>query len=157
MDIKNIDKLRELDGFIWGEDKENILESIYYEDVDGTELQFKRNIKNIDGKYETINMFEISEKNLDELEFYGLKVVLNEKPKLRRKEQERISRESYFARDMNGNLYEYLDKPRQSKEFGRWQTDYAFIQINSDLFTFITWESGKAWSKSELMELEVVD
>ena len=102
-------------------------------------------------------MFDVSEKNLTELEFYGLKVVLNEKPKLMRKEQERISRESYFARDMNGNLYEYLDKPRQSKEFGRWQTDYAFIQINSDLFTFITWESGKAWSKSELMELEVVD
>jgi hypothetical protein len=27
--------------------------------------------------------------------------------------------------------------------------------IDKSLFPFITWESGKAWSKSELMELEV--
>ena len=84
MQTKTIDKLRELDDFIWGEEKENILESIYCEDIDGTELQFKRNIKNIDGNYEIVNMFEVSEKNLDELEFYGLKVILNEKAKLTR-------------------------------------------------------------------------
>ena len=117
----------------------------------------EKNYIDSDGEMEDRRSKFFSLKNLTELEFYGLKVILNEKPKLTRKEQERISRESYFARDENDNLYEYLDKPRQSKEFGRWQTNYAFIQINPDLFPFITWESGKAWSKAELMELEVVE
>ena len=125
--------------------------------LENIELKAETDTFDNEGLLCCISLRFIGLENLTELEFYGLKVVLNEKPKLRRKEQERISRESYFARDMNGNLYEYLDKPRQSKEFGRWQTDYAFIQINSDLFTFITWESGKAWSKSELMELKVID
>ena len=158
MDIKNIDKLRELDGFIWGEDKENILESIYYEDVDGTELQFKRNIKNIDGKYETINMFEISEKNLDELEFYGLKVILNEKPKLTREEKEYIEAEWYIARDKDNKLFLYHIHPNRNEEYEEWEPSISSrtcaIDINRTLFPFITWESGKAWSKSELMELE---
>ena len=156
MQTKHIEKLEELNGYEWYHNGRD-----FY--LDGSIssksklVLIEKNYIDSDGEMEDRRSKFFSLKNLTELEFYGLKVVLNEKPKLTRKEQERISRESYFARDMNGNLYEYLDKPQQSKEFGRWQTDYAFIQINSDLFTFITWESGKAWSKAELMELEVMD
>ena len=158
MDIKNIDKLRELDGFIWGEDKENILESIYYEDVDGTELQFKRNIKNIEGNYETINIFEISEKNLDELEFYGLKVVLNEKPKLTREERDFLEIhdiDTYVARDESGLLVIGNTEPIQENDYWEWEENKLYLSEST--FNFITWESGKAWSKAELMELEVVE
>ena len=154
MQIKIIEKLEELNDFEW----EYKGKKFYLcDEARSLPVLYQRNRINTSGTINSSEIMYISLKNLTELEFYGLKVVLNEKPKLMRKEQERISRESYFARDMNGNLYEYLDKPRQSKEFGRWQTNYAFIQINSDLFTFITWESGKAWSKAELMELEVVE
>ena len=157
MQTKHIEELEELINEKWNFNKKKFkLEKSHM--VGATVvLHMLNNKENTNGEEEDKAVFWVNEKNYKELEFYGLKVVLNEKPKLTRKEQEHISRESYFARDMNGNLYEYLDKPRQSKEFGRWQTDYAFIQINSDLFTFITWESGKAWSKSELMKLKVID
>ena len=83
MQTKNIYKLRELDEFMWGENKENILESIYSEDAFGTELQFKINIKNIDGNYEIVNMFEVSEKNLDVAVLYmldlNIKDIIDEK------------------------------------------------------------------------------
>ena len=154
MQTKHIYKLRELDGFMWGNGKENIFESIYCEDIDGTELQFKREYKNIEGKCEIINMFEVSEKNLDELEFYGLKVVLNEKPKLTRKEREFIEKDIYFARDEDGDMRVYFDKPRQGTSM--WWGEVC-ARANENQFPFITWESGKAWSKAELMELEVVD
>ena len=151
MQTKHIEKLEELKGYEWKYHGKKFL-------LTGQDYLVLKQTDTFDneGLLCCISLRFIGLENLTELEFYGLKVVLNEKPKLMRKEQERISRESYFARDMNGNLYEYLDKPQQSKEFGRWQTDYAFIQINSDLLTFITWESGKAWSKAELMELEVM-
>ena len=161
MQTKTIDKLRELDDFIWGEEKENILESIYCEDIDGTELQFKRNIKNIDGNYEIVNMFEVSEKNLDELEFYGLKVIVNEKANLTREEREYLSAEWYIARDDDGKLFFYHMYPKRNEEYKEWEPNVesraCALDINRTLFPFITWESGKAWSKAELMELEVVE
>ena len=160
MQTKTIDKLRELDGFIWGEEKENILESIYCEDIDGTELQFKRNIKNIDGNYEIVNMFEISEKNLDELEFYGLKVILNEKPKLTSGEKyiiECIDGEIWLARNKDGSIMMFSENPEVFKMTWSVDIEHSLIPLNPELFKFITWESGKAWSKAELMELEVVD
>ena len=152
MQTKTIDKLEELKGYEWEYHGKKFL-------LTGQDYLVLKQTDTFDneGLLCCISLRFIGLENLTELEFYGLKVILNEKPKLTRKEQERISRESYFARDENGNLYEYLDKPRQSKEFGSWQTDHAFIQINPDLFNFITWESGKAWSKAELMELEVID
>ena len=155
MQTKHIDKLEDLNGFEWEYQGKEFFFRIYtLADEYTLALAIKKFKDYKTGEEEEKNLIHFSLRNLTELEFYGLKVVLNEKPKLTRKEQERISRESYFARDENDNLYEYLDKPRQSKEFGRWQTNYAFIQINPDLFNFITWESGKAWSKSELMKLK---
>ena len=40
-----------------------------------------------------------------------------------------------------------------------WSVDieHSLIPLNPELFKFITWESGKAWSKAELMELKVID
>ena len=39
-----------------------------------------------------------------------------------------------------------------------WLTDDGIgLILSDDIFNFITWESGKAWSKAELMELEVVE
>ena len=66
----------------------------------------------------------------------------------------------YISRNKKGNLRLHTEKPEQSetewfftcKTFG--DTWYGII-LNDRALQFITWESGKAWSKSELMELEV--
>lgn len=152
--IKFIDKLEDLEGFEWSyKNAEFILESVSEE-----LLSLKqKNVIYSNGIIGVINLKPITLCNLSELGLFGLKVVLNEKPKLTRQEQECISQERYFARDKSGSLYEYLDKPQQSKKYELWQSDYDFVLIDSNLFPFITWESGKAWSKAELMELEVVE
>ena len=151
MITKNIDRLRELHGFKWGD---NSLESIYVNDEFGTELAFKRKMLHSSGNREFIELFEVSENNLTELEFYGLKVILNGKTKVTREERRLL--ESYeldFKICRHGDALwltvfrSSIDNPFTNK----------FIQINDELFPFITWESGKAWSKAELMELEVVE
>ena len=157
MDIKNIDKLRELKGFEWGNRnriKENHGSSM-------NSLVFERLTKTVNGESKWIDMFNVSANNLDELEFYGLKVVLDEKPKLTREEKILIEcheDEFFIARSENNSLCIFEKMPQQCSlgHWGRIWGDDRLV-INSELFPFITWESGKAWSKSELMELEVVE
>lgn len=58
----------------------------------------------------------------------------------------------YIARDKDGTLeiYEYLPTRNSLTWFHpQWK------KINPNAFSFITWESGKAWSIGELLELEV--
>lgn len=158
MEIKHINKLRELDGFNW---EGNMLRSIYVKDEYGTELNLKRKIKYIDGSFKTVILFEVSEKNLSELEFYGLKVVLNEKPKLTKKERGFLEchGDNFFiarSKDNSLSIFEIMPEQCLSRYWGRSFRDDRLV-INNNLFKFITWESGKAWSKSELMELEVVE
>ena len=68
-------------------------------------------------------------------------------------------RDLYIARNSDGNLYLFLDK-RPSCFSGYWEyTEYGRggyrVYLDNKLFGFI--EKGHIWSKSELMELEVVD
>ena len=68
----------------------------------------------------------------------------------------------YIARSGDGCLSLFNDNP--SRDEKDWylhdpeceNVDFGIL-INKALFGFITWESRKAWSKSELMELEVVE
>ncbi len=149
MDIKNIDKLEDLKDFEWEyKNAEFILE------FDGSEYLLLKQKNGIcsNGKIESLRMRVISLLNLSELEFYGLKVILNEKPKLTRKAREFLENEIYFARDEDGDLYIYFDKP--TRENSVWDSN-LYRRLNKKLFPFITWESGKAWSKADLMELAV--
>ncbi len=67
----------------------------------------------------------------------------------------------YIARSSDGYLSLFNDEP--SRDDKNWylhdpeceNVDFGIL-INKASFPFITWESGKAWSKSELMELEVI-
>ena len=59
---------------------------------------------------------------------------------------------AYIARDKDGTLCIYGGCPYQ--DISTWITS-CWIEIDTNLFQFITWESGKAWSMEELLKLEV--
>ena len=124
-------------------------------------LHMLNNKENTNGEEEDKAVFWVNEKNYKELEFYGLKVVMNEKLKLTREEKEYIEAEWYIARDKDNKLFLYHIHPNRNEEYEEWEPSIGSracaIDINRTLFPFITWESGKAWSKAELMELEVED
>ena len=154
VDIKNIDKLRELKGFEWGNRnriKENHGSSM-------NRLVFERLTKTVNGESKWIDMFNVSANNLDELEFYGLKVVLNEKPKLTRKERDflEIHTDEFFMgrQPCIGLFMTDIEPILENHSWAFINADYR-IYLDYENFKFITWESGKAWSKAELMELEV--
>ena len=158
MDIKNIDKLEDLKGHEW--ECRGLQLKLDGFDIRNETLQlhsknFLSEIGDIIGRFE----FIVSKYNLEQLEFYGLKVVLNEKPKLTRKERNLLEchRDIYIARDCGGKINIYSKEPQESILSNVWFSTATQLQISNELFKFIVWESGKAWSKSELMELEVVD
>lgn len=61
----------------------------------------------------------------------------------------------FIARDKDEILCIYKTEPFQS-DLG-WILGWAgrWIEIDGNLFQFITWESGKAWSIKDLLKLEV--
>lgn len=167
MQTKNIEKLEELKDYPWEyKDKKFILNS-----VNGGAILIHKDFIGIDGKLRNFPLMTINHKNLTELEFYGLKVILNEKPKITREEWEFLEAfedcRIYIARNKREavDLRLFKKRPSQSCVGEVWfegpnidltEDDYGIV-LNSKLFPFITWESGKAWSKTELMELEVVE
>ena len=67
---------------------------------------------------------------------------------------------SYIARDSNGSLFLYSQKPVQLN--GGWLIDNGCEGMNGnifaicpDFFKFITWESDKCWSVEELRQMPV--
>ena len=157
-----IEKLEELNGYEWYHNGRGF----YLDESISSKSKLvliEKNYIDSDGEMEDRRSAFFSLKNLTELEFYGLKVVLNEKPKLTRQEQEFLKSidmdEMHIARDEDGDIYCFFQPPKIIKDY--WSRNdpngiYCF-KIFDNLFSFITWESGKAWSKSELMELEVVE
>ena len=59
----------------------------------------------------------------------------------------------YVARDESGVLCIYALPPVRRE--WNWDTYSSTLILNPNLFPFITWESGKAWSIEELKELKV--
>ena len=166
MKTVNIDKLEDLNGFEWEYQGKEFFFRIYtLVDEYTLALAIKKFKDYKTGEEEEKNLIHFSLRNLTELEFYGLKVVLNEKPKLTRKERDFLEmledNQTYIARE---------DNPWGLRLFGfeptQYDSEWLFIDgenedggicLKYELFPFITWESGKAWSKAELMELEVED
>ena len=163
MNTINIEKLEELINEKWDFNKKNFKLKKSYMVGATVVLHMLNNKENTNGKEEDKAVFWVNEKNYKELEFYGLKVVLNEKPKLTREERDFLKcidmDEIYIARDEDGGIYCFLQLPKIMNDY--WSRNdhngiYCF-RIFENLFSFITWESGKAWSKSELMKLKVID
>ena len=159
MITKNIYKLKELHKFEWeSQGKKLTIRNNAREDR--YDLYFLRFLDWGGNIISELQLFRITARNLSELEFYGLKVILNEKPKLSREDKEFLTQDQYFARDENGILWLYHQKP--TKTAGFWECanggkNIGFSTGINHLFPFITWESGKAWNKSELMGLEVME
>lgn len=159
MQTKHIEKLEDLKDFKWTYNGKDFILSC----VGGGWILIQENFIDFQGKIKDLMLMTITFKNLSELEFYGLKVILNEKPnpKLTREEREYLSAEWYIARDDDGKLFFYHMYPKRNEEYKEWEPNVesraCALEINRTLFPFITWESGKAWSKSELLELEVVE
>ena len=166
MQTKTIDKLEDLKGYEWEYNKKYFKIAhlkLYVQpaqpEIHGLNL-IQINALDFHGNSQDETIRRIGENNLTELEFYGLKVILNEKPKLSREDKEFLTQDQYFARDENGILWLYHQKP--TKTAGFWECanggkNIGFSTGINHLFPFITWESGKAWSKAELIELEVVE
>ncbi|ACZ08279.1 Uncharacterised protein [Sebaldella termitidis] len=158
--IKNIDKLEDLKDFEWEYKNKKflLLDAVAFDDM---LTLVEKNYIDADGYMSEKRYRSFSLKNLTELEFFGLKVVLNEKPKLSKEDKEFLEKEMYFARERNGTLYVYFEKPVQVLEDGQWEANtfntFDCFPIDEEKFPFITWKSGKAWSKAELMELEVIE
>lgn len=103
-------------------------------------------------------LFTVTLSNLDELEFLGLKIILEEEPKITQKNEDFLKREIYFARDSDGSLFLYFGEPIISHQDKNWDSEDSFyFKLDTDLFPFITWESEKFWSRSELLKLGVKD
>ena len=158
MQTKHIEKLEELKGFEWDHNEKEFILEPNHSCIPSLKLIIKNFIAPLSRKFTVVHLFDVSEKNLTELEFYGLKVVLNEKPKLTRKERDFLEIhdiETYIARDESGLLVIGNTEPIQENDYWEWEENKLYL--GESTFNFITWESGKAWSKAELMELEVID
>ena len=161
MQTKHIEKLEDLNNFEWeynGKHFKIAYLKLYVQpdksEINGLNL-IQTDSMNFHGNIQAETIRRIGEKNLTELKFYGLEVVLNEKPKLTREERQSLE-DIYLARDEDGELYMFFGKPTQQSCTWLNEDNYCF-ETNANLFPFITWKSGKAWSKAELMELEVED
>lgn len=81
------------------------------------------------------------------------------KPKLTKQERavvEAFSAPTHnyrIARDANGVLYIYYGIPAR-REYN-WSAFSPALEIEPELFPFITWESRRAWSIKDLLDLEV--
>ena len=164
MQTIKIEKLEELEGYEWEYKNKKflLLDAVAFDDM---LTLVEKNYIDVDGYMSEKRYRSFSLKNLTELEFFGLKVILNEKPKITRKEREFLEmledNQTYIARE---------DNPWGLRLFGfeptQYDSEWLFIDgenedggicLKYELFPFITWKSGKAWSKAELMELEVED
>ena len=158
MQTKTIDKLEDLNGFEWEYKGKKF--KIYDPECFPDKLMLATIIISANtGKDIEKDLFPVGLKNVKELEFYELKIIINEKPKLTKEDKEFLEKDFYVTRDTARNLFLFFEKPIQNQTTGLWDSETSLnLYIEEDrLFPFITWDSGKAWSKAELMELEVID
>ena len=67
---------------------------------------------------------------------------------------------TYIARDADGRLHLFIEEPQMQKnswyiKLKECEDDTFGIEIDSDLFGFISWDSETAWSISELIKLDI--
>ena len=66
--------------------------------------------------------------------------------------------DNYIARDNNGQLFVYSTKPKQISDCWIAEDEgmiVNMVEIRSDFFKFITWESDNCWSVAELLKMPV--
>lgn len=80
-------------------------------------------------------------------------------PKLTKKEKaflDGITSAIYIARDSYDKLFLFTREPYKSTSSTVWVlSEGSCITLNSDMFSFITWDDENPWTLSELKNLEV--
>lgn len=158
MNTIKIKKLEDLDGHKW------YYNGNYYElrKANNTLDLILVNHINIKSELTKVFLFPVSLNNLSALRPLNLNIEVGEQPKLKNSEIFFISKfteDFYIARDENGDLCIFNNIP--IKGGNKWMNDNSkasahYLEIDRLLFPFITWESGKYWSKKEILELEVI-
>ena len=158
MDTKKIKKLEDLDGHKWN----------YNGNYFGLKIEegvldlYLINHINIRGESIKLFLFSVSLNNLSTLIPLNLNIEVEKQPELKKSERFFISKfteDFYIARDENGDICIFNRTPIRGGN--KWMNDNSkasahYLEIDRSLFPFITWESGKYWSKKEILELEVV-
>lgn len=163
MNTIKIKKLEDLDGHKW------YYNGNYYElrKANNTLDLILANHINIKSELTKVFLFPVSLNNLSTLRPLNLNVEVEEQPELKKSEKFFISKfreDFYIARDEDGDLCIFNRIPVRGGN--KWMNDNSkasfsiefahYLEIDRSLFPFITWESGKYWSKKEILELEVV-
>lgn len=68
---------------------------------------------------------------------------------------EMFDEDVFLTRDKCGRLFLTKDLPNLEPE--EWNTDnpkVVFIELDKNMFSIVTWDSQKAWSNHELLEME---
>lgn len=67
-----------------------------------------------------------------------------------------FAEDGWLARDKNGELYFYKDKPHKMRS-DWWDNASCRLKSFGDFFPFIKWKDEEPWSVEELRKLEVQD
>lgn len=151
-EIKNIDKLEDLKGHEWECKGKEFILSHKDSCTPALKLIMKNFIAPLSRKFTALYLADISKENLSELEFFGLKVILNEKPKLTRKERNFLEcfhfEDSTIIKDSEGLTY------IGDSEGGFDGINLLVIGMFNSL---VRTHDKSVWTVAELMELEVED
>lgn len=160
MDTIKIKKLEDLDGHKW------YYNGNYYElkKANNTLDLILTNHINIKSELTKVFLFPVSLNNLSTLRPLNLNIEVEKQPELKKSEWFFISKfmeDFYIARDEDGVLCIFNQIPIKGEI--KWINNNTltgihahYLEIDKILFPFITWESGKYWSKEEILELEVI-
>ena len=164
MELVEVTDLEELQGKEW-EYKGRKFNFVYINGIysyDSYLKIFLHNFRTLKGDVYNKEIICVSEENLSELELFGLKVILNEKPKLTIEDKaflKAMPEDLYIARGKDGMLVVYGEEPCMASE--SWISDIVddtfSFPINGGYLKFITWESERFWMIQELMKLEVIE
>lgn len=161
MDTIKIKKLEDLDGHKW------YYNGNYYElrKANNTLNLILVNHINIKSELTKVFLFPVSLNNLSALRPLNLNIEVEKQPELKKSERFFISKfteDFYIARDEDGVLCIFNKIPIKGEikwinnNINNFEIHAHYLEIAKSLFPFITWESGKYWSKKEILELEVI-
>ena len=97
----------------------------------------------------------------EEKKFKWLMAEHVDKPELTKKERQfcELVETGYIARDFNGIIYFYRDKPVKKDRYwyrdGEGNCKLGHILFSDDHFKFIDWTDKEPWSIEDLLKLEV--
>ena len=142
--------------------KDEILEIVEYSDIASIAIDNKKNKPQCCGGTQCSQCIRYDNGHCSSRNFFKwlYEEAKEAQPKLTAKERGfcEIVRSGYIARDQSGILWLFDMIPAKEDGYiaARWNSaNGRREQLDGKAFMFITWESDKAWSIEELLQLEV--